>query len=491
MKKAIVTGGAGFIGSHVVDALLARGFKVTVIDDLSTSTMEFVNPKADFIKMNINSPRIGAVIKKIKPNYIFHLAAQIDVRVSMKDPFHDANVNAMGTLRLLEAAREIGIEKFIYSSSGGAIMSRAKVIPTPEKHWTRPLSPYGVSKLSAENYIDCYGKLYGFKTVLLRYSNVYGPRQGQKGEAGVVAVFINQILNGVQPTIFGDGKQTRDFVYVGDVVNANMMALKSGVEGVFNISTKKETDVNFLLKIISEATHFNLLPKRVKAIKEERRSSLDNSLAKKELGWKPKVSLNEGVKKTVQAFQVRKAVKHLKNGGLVIYPTETAYALGADACNTRAVRKIFKYKKRLLTKTLPLIAGDLASAIKVANFSKKAKEIAEKYWPAPLTLQLFVKANSKLSKEVVFQKTVAIRVSSNEIARGIALGLENPIVSTSANISGKEACYSVADIKKQFKNKIPKDIFMIDAGVLSKKKPSTIVSVGKKIKVLRQGEVRL
>lgn len=304
MKKALVTGGAGFIGSHLVDALIARGFRVLVIDNLSSGRREHVHPKATFVRMDIRSDRLRAVVKKFGPEVVYHCAAQIDVRLSVLDAELDADINLIGSIKVLEAARAAGAKRFVFSSSGGAIYGNAKQLPTAEDYPAWPLSPYGVSKLGFEHYLHCYTHVYGMSVVVLRYANVYGPRQAAHGEAGVVAVFAKKMLGSEQPIVNGDGKQRRDFVYVHDVVRANMIALKSSVHGTYNIGTGKEVSVNELFRKLQRITHAAVReihgPEK---LGEERRSVLDARKASRELEWKPRVTIDEGLQKTVAWFR--------------------------------------------------------------------------------------------------------------------------------------------------------------------------------------------
>jgi len=302
--KCLVTGGAGFIGSHLVDKLIKEGHKVVVIDNLSTGRKENLNPKAKFYKIDICSYRISQIFKKEKPEVVFHYAAQIDVRKSVKDPVEDAKINILGTLNILENCKKYNIRKVIFASTGGAIYGDADIVPTPETYPELPLSPYGIAKLTIEKHLSYYYKVFGLPYVSLRLANVYGPRQNSKGEAGVVAIFCDKMLSKKQPIINGDGKQTRDFVFVDDVVEANISALKKDKVGIFNIGTARETDVNTLFKKLRELTdskcakiHGPTLPG------EQKRSCLDYSEAKRELGWQPKYSLDEGLRKTVEWFK--------------------------------------------------------------------------------------------------------------------------------------------------------------------------------------------
>jgi len=305
IKKILVTGGAGFVGSHIVDALIKKGFKVVIIDNLSTGKKKNINSKAKFYKLDIRSKKIRDVFKKEKFDYVFHLAAQMDVRKSVADPLYDADVNIIGSLNLIHNSAQCKVKKFVFTSSGGVVYGDTKHLPTTEKEDTNPISPYGVSKLSIEKYLFYFHKEFSLPYVCLRPANIYGPRQRSDGEAGVVAIFINKILKGEQPIINGDGKNTRDYVYVGDVVKANLLALKPRAHGAYNIGTGKETTVNQILDKIAGA--FAQPVKKVRGPAkpgEQRRSCLDYNKIKKELGWQPKVDLDAGLKKTVEWMRI-------------------------------------------------------------------------------------------------------------------------------------------------------------------------------------------
>jgi UDP-glucose 4-epimerase len=293
--RAIVTGGAGFIGSNLVDALLARGDEVHVLDDLSHGKRENV---ADAAPLHVGDIRadIDSLYVEVRPDVCFHLAAQIDVRVSVERPDLDADVNVVGTLRVLEAAREHG-GKIVFSSTGGAIYGECDG-PAAEDHAREPLAPYGVSKLAAEEYIAAYNRLYGSSHVSLRYGNVYGPRQDPHGEAGVVAIFMSALRDGATPRIYGDGRQTRDYVFVGDVVAATLAA--AGHDGgVFNVGTGEETSVLELYERIRRAAGIDREPELAEARPGElQRSVLDASLAARELGWTAEHSLDDGLAAT-------------------------------------------------------------------------------------------------------------------------------------------------------------------------------------------------
>jgi UDP-glucose 4-epimerase len=302
--KALVTGGAGFIGSHIVDALVARRYKTYVVDNLSRGKKENLNPNAQFFKMDITSPEFPKLIQKLKPDVIFHVAAQIDVRKSVVAPITDAKINIFATLALAEAAAAAGVKKIIFSSSGGAMFSDDVRPPYSEEAREQPVSPYGITKRAGELYLNFEQKNRGLSCVSLRYSNVYGPRQSSVGDAGVVAIFSEKMLAGLQAKINGNGKQTRDYVYVGDVVRANLLAMNEKINGIFNIGTGRETSVNDLFGKLKKIIGYQLPEKHVPACSGEvMRSSLICKKAAKVLGWQPKVKLDDGLKKTVEWFR--------------------------------------------------------------------------------------------------------------------------------------------------------------------------------------------
>lgn len=306
-QTVIVTGGAGFIGSQLAGRLLKEGLRVVVVDDLSSGRLEFVPKKAKFVQMSVNDPRLTKVFLREKPVYVFHLAAQIDVRVSVEQPLRDAETNIHGSLRVLEAATRSGVKKIIFSSSGGAIYHGLNIRPTPENVPCMPLSPYGVAKYAFELYLHSACHNYGIKYVALRYANVYGPRQDSKGEAGVIGIFIRKMMAGKVPTVFGDGEQTRDFVFVDDVVEANVLAMRSSRHGAYNIGTGKETSVNRIVALLKKEFP-GIEPAHGPANSgEERRSSLDCRAAKLGLKWTPKVKTEEGIRRTVAWFRKSRA----------------------------------------------------------------------------------------------------------------------------------------------------------------------------------------
>lgn len=307
--KILITGGAGFIGSHVVDKFLEAGHWVAVVDDLSTGRQENLNPKAEFHQISITDrQKLAEIFEKEKPEIVCHQAAQVSVRNSVTDPIFDAQSNIIGTINLLELVRKHQIKKFIFASTGGAIYGDTETIPTPETHAEKPVCPYGISKLAAEKYIQFYGQQFKFPCVILRYGNVYGPRQDPHGEAGVVAIFAGSLFHDRECIINGDGKQTRDFIYVGDVAAANLKALNYPQSAILNIGTGKETDINTLYQIMAEAyrelSRKDPLPVQHGPTKpgEQRRSCVEIVKAKKELGWSPQVELADGLKKTLKSF---------------------------------------------------------------------------------------------------------------------------------------------------------------------------------------------
>ena len=302
--KIVVTGGAGVIGSNIVDAYLAHGHEVHVLDDFSTGQKSNLNRKAELHEVDITGPQAAHVIERLKPDTLSHHAAQMDVRHSVADPAFDARVNIIGFITLLEAAKNAGVKKVIFASSGGAVYGEQEVFPAPEDHATRPASPYGVSKRAGELYLSYYEQTFGLPYIALRYANVYGPRQSAKGEAGVVAIFLTLLLAGKTPVINGDGGQTRDYVYVGDVVAANVNALKSSFVGPVNIGTGVETDVITLYHHLRQA-----LGSEIQAVHgpakagEQRRSSLDARRATAVLGWCPQVALADGLQRTAEYYR--------------------------------------------------------------------------------------------------------------------------------------------------------------------------------------------
>jgi UDP-glucose 4-epimerase len=300
----LVTGGAGFIASHIVDAYIAEGHHVIVIDDLSGGVVENINPKAKFYQCDIRSEKLEEIFKRETIDIVNHLAAQMDVRRSVNDPKFDASVNVIGGLNVFEQARKSGVKKIIFSSTGGAIYGEQDYFPADEEHPTRPLSPYGITKLCTEKYLFYYKAVYDINYIILRYANVYGPRQNPHGEAGVVAIFCSKMLKGEQPFINGNGKQTRDYTFVSDVVAANVLAVKHDGSHIYNIGTSIESDVNKLFHELR--CHLNpSCPERHAPAKagEQQRSVISYKKIERELGWHPTVGLDEGLRLTADYFK--------------------------------------------------------------------------------------------------------------------------------------------------------------------------------------------
>jgi len=303
--RVLVTGGAGFIGSHVSDALIERGDEVMVVDDLSGAGREYLNPKADFLQFDIRSEDVAELIRQRRPDAISHHAAQMSVSRSVREPVLDEDVNVKGSLNLLEAAREVGA-RFVFASTGGALYGETDNRPTPESHPAWPVSPYGVSKLAFEHYLHCYWVEHRLSYAALRYANVYGPRQNPHGEAGVVAIFCLKLLAAQEAVINGDGLYYRDYVYVGDVVTANLLALDSEVVGHFNVGTGEEASVNEVFAALVRELKVDAQEKHGPARSGDlRAASLDSSLFQRTVGWQPQISLAKGLADTARWFRER------------------------------------------------------------------------------------------------------------------------------------------------------------------------------------------
>lgn len=300
----LVTGGAGFIGSHIVDRYLQLGHNITVIDNLSTGKIENINPKINFIEMDIKDSAVSDIFAENKFDIISHQAAQMDVRVSVNDPQFDALNNIIGSLNIYENARLFGVKKIIFASSGGTVYGEQDSFPCDENHSTKPVSPYGIGKLTNERYLYYYKEVYGIDYVAFRYGNVFGPRQNPNGEAGVIAIFANKFLNNEQPIINGDGLITRDYIYISDVVDANQLALEENVSGIYNVTTAIETNVNHIFKVLKDKTNSNLPEFHGESKKgEQRRSVCSYEKLKSMHNWNPKVSFEEGIDKTIEFFK--------------------------------------------------------------------------------------------------------------------------------------------------------------------------------------------
>jgi UDP-glucose 4-epimerase len=307
--RALVTGGAGFIGSNLVDALVERGDEVTVVDDVSTGKRanldQAIQNGAALIELDIrDAEAVDAATERARPEVIYHLAAQIDVRKSVADPANDSQINVEGTVNVLKAAQTHGVRRFVNTSTGGAIYGEGQIIPAPEDHPVAPEAPYGLSKFCAEQYCLLFTRLHGLPTVSLRYGNVYGPRQDPLGEAGVVAIFCGKVLEGARPTIFGDGKQTRDYVYVGDVVDANLKAAEAQTSGAVNIGVGKEVSVLDIVDVLKSHSDGDFDPEHApERPGEVRRIALDTSRAKQELGWEAGTDLETGLERTLASLR--------------------------------------------------------------------------------------------------------------------------------------------------------------------------------------------
>jgi len=302
LMEVLVTGGAGFIGSNIVDGLIEEDHKVIVVDNLSSGKEENLNEKAEFYELDIRDQDLKKVFEENNISHVIHHAAQIDVQHSIKDPLFDAQYNILGTINLLEIVKEYEVEKIIYASSA-AVYGEPDYLPVDEEHPIKAMSPYGISKHTPEHYIKMYNELYNLKYTIFRYSNVYGPRQDPKGEGGVVSIFVDKMLAEERPVIFGDGQQTRDFIHVYDIVKANLLALEKGYNILVNISTESRDSVNDLVNYLNE-----ILPYSLEAINEEARkgdilhSSLANGKAKELLGWIPDYDLRAGLEQTVEYY---------------------------------------------------------------------------------------------------------------------------------------------------------------------------------------------
>jgi UDP-glucose 4-epimerase len=305
--RALVTGGAGFIASHVSDGLLERGHEVAIVDNLATGRRENIPTDARFHEVDVRDAGLADVFAAERPDIVFHLAAQMDVRKSVADPRYDADVNLLGTLNLLECCRTHGTRKLVYAGTGGAMFGEAAYLPVDEKHPVLPISPYGVSKHTVEHYLYAYHANFGLDFTVLRYPNVYGPRQDPHGEAGVVAIFSLQLLNGETPRIFGDGTKTRDYCFVGDIVEANMLAIERGSGGLFNIGRGIEVSDRQVFESVRDAVGVDVEPEYAPTRPGEvEHIALDATLAREALGWVWKVDLPDGVGRAVDFYRERR-----------------------------------------------------------------------------------------------------------------------------------------------------------------------------------------
>jgi UDP-glucose 4-epimerase len=303
----IVTGGAGFIGSHVVDAYVEAGLDVSVVDNLTTGSRSNINPAARLYEVDIrDAAALERVFAEVRPELVSHQAAQASVKLSMEDPPRDALINVIGSLNVLEACRKTGVRKLIYAATGGAAVGEPVYLPVDEDHPVNPLSPYGANKHAVEHYCVLYQQSFGLETTILRYSNIYGPRQDPRGEAGVIAIFAGMMLAGGQPVVYGSGEQERDYVYVGDVARANVLALTNGSGRMYNIGTGVSTSVNGLFDRLAELIGYGEPRKHEPALPGEVfRIYLTNDRARNELGWTPAVDIDEGLRLTVQHMRAK------------------------------------------------------------------------------------------------------------------------------------------------------------------------------------------
>ena len=302
--KVLVTGGAGFIGSHVVDAMLSEGYEVVIVDNLESGEKENVDPGVRVVEIDLRDPALSRVFQEHEPRYVCHLAAQASITKSIRGPLVDADANIIGSLNVLEECRKNGVEKVLFSSSGGAMYGEPMALPCGEDHPVRPLSPYGAAKAAVELYLPIYRSLYGLKYSALRYANVYGPRQNPTGEAGVVAIFAGRMLNGEQVFINGSGEQERDFIYVEDIARANVIALSAGNDEAFNLGSGEGTSVNEIFSRLSVVAGYRLKPEhRAEVDGEVFKIILNTDRARNVLGWEPRVSLEEGLNRTVESLR--------------------------------------------------------------------------------------------------------------------------------------------------------------------------------------------
>ncbi|MCM8829517.1 MAG: NAD-dependent epimerase/dehydratase family protein [Candidatus Omnitrophica bacterium] len=303
--KVLVTGGCGFIGSHLTDKLIDMGNSVCVVDNLSTGDIKNLNSKANFYNMDIRDEKIKDVFEKEHPEIVFHLAAQINVRKSEEDPFFDIDVNIKGSVNVIKAFLDVkNHKKFIFASTGGVMYGDTDIFPTPESLEPFPLCPYGISKLTVEKYMVYFSAFYNLQFVSLRYGNVYGPRQNAHSEAGVIAIFSTNILEGKTPIVFGDGQQTRDFVYIDDIIRANIIMMESPVTGIFNVGTGKETSVNQIFEYLKSASGRDIKKIHTDPKKGEiKRSCLSPEKIFRMTGWKAEVDIKEGIRKTFNWFK--------------------------------------------------------------------------------------------------------------------------------------------------------------------------------------------
>lgn len=506
----LVTGGLGFVGSHLTDALVQEGHRVIVIDHQQKTKIRFFNPQATYYALPFADPGVKDMLQAEKPEVVFHLAAQISVTASINDPLDDAERNLVESVQFLSWLVESGVKKVVFASSGGAIYGDHPLRPTPEVFDAEPLSPYGITKQSYEWYLAQAAEQHGVTVVTLRFSNLYGPRQQvtkPMGEGGVVPLFLEKLLVTHEPlTVFGDGQATRDFLYIDDVIVAFLRTLEVNDSGTVNVASGQSISVNglieLLLKIHGQQHAVNREPYRQGEVEH---SHLDPAEAKKFLGWQPSVSLAEGLRRTYEWYQqtfasplrrftadeLDQAVEVLRQGGIIVFPTETSYGVGCDATNEQAVRRLITMKQRPDDKGLPIILPPQASPEDFVVLSDKSQQLIAQHWPGPLNI---VAPRQELSPIVPLCGRWAeqsVRKSSHPLASELAKRLGRPLVATSANLSGAEAAYDPAKIPSLFPSDNQPDAYL-DGGVLPQVPASTTIRcVGDTIEVLRQGSISI
>ena len=403
--KALVTGGAGFIGSHVVNLYISQGYEVVVLDDLSTGRVSNLNPAAQFYELDIRSTQLDEIFARERPDFVNHHAAQMDVRRSVAEPLFDADVNILGSLNLIECARRHHVKRFIYVSTGGAVYGEPKYLPCDEAHPVNPICQYGASKHTVEHYLFMYHQNYGLEYCVLRYPNVYGPRQDPQGEAGVVAIFAGQMLADKQVEIYGDGEQQRDFVYVDDCAQANLLALTSPKSsGIYNLGSGHGTSVNELFAMLQALTGYQKPPRHGPArIGETRRIYLDAQRAEGELGWTPATSLTDGLQQTLEYFRSE------RDAGSPVYRVPEPRGVAE-----RSVPSTDRAKTASLATSLesPLPAEKLSSAARSAG-------------PVDFLQSISVELAEHADLGAFVRRVLQVAVESVGAASGSALVLDN------------------------------------------------------------------
>ena len=415
LKKSLVTGGAGFIGSNLVDALVKEGHEVIVVDNLSSGKKEYINEKAKFYEVDIvEKDELDKIFEKEKPDYVFHLAAQIDVRASVERPDFDNKVNVLGGINVLENCKKYNIKKIIFASTGGALYGEVEGAPAIESSPTFPLSPYGVNKLTFEKYLNYYHKTFGQKYISLRLANVYGPRQFKGGEAGVIAIFIDNAVNNIKSIISGDGLQTRDFVYIDDIVNAFLLAIKSDQVGEYNIGFREETNLLDLIRIIEQKLGGKIDRDFGPEAKGDiRRSVLDSTKAKNILGWRPQITLEEGIEKTLNWSKGSGKEKFLITGGAGFIGSHVARELIKRGDEVVIIDNFNDYyNPQLKEDRIRHILGDY-------NFKLYRGDIRDQ----------------KLLKEI-FEKENITKVMHFAAMAGVRYSLEDPFIYEEVNVRG-------------------------------------------------------